>query len=118
MKSYTDIEQSHKLAEILPIESADMWYWKSPTTGFVPERPMFHKSEHLLNIPAWSLSALLALMPKQFGRYTKSLYWFDDAWHCEYIDEDSEAMNDGASADNPVDACVKMILKLKEKNLL
>lgn len=26
MKSYTDIEQSKKLAEILPIESADMRY--------------------------------------------------------------------------------------------
>ena len=26
MKSYTDLEQSKKLAEILPIESADMSY--------------------------------------------------------------------------------------------
>ena len=26
MKTYTDIEQSKKLAEILPPESADMWY--------------------------------------------------------------------------------------------
>lgn len=26
MKSYTDLEQSHKLAEILPLESADMYY--------------------------------------------------------------------------------------------
>ena len=26
MKSYTDLEQSKKLAEILPIESADMYY--------------------------------------------------------------------------------------------
>ena len=26
MKSYTDIEQSKKLAEILPLESADMYY--------------------------------------------------------------------------------------------
>ena len=43
MKAYTDIEQSKKLAEILPTESADMkWYfWKSeidapktPTFGF------------------------------------------------------------------------------------
>lgn len=27
MKSYTDIEQSKKLAEFLPIGSADMYYW-------------------------------------------------------------------------------------------
>ena len=26
MKAYTDIEQSKKLAEILPVESADMYY--------------------------------------------------------------------------------------------
>lgn len=26
MKAYTDIEQSKKLAEILPVESADMWW--------------------------------------------------------------------------------------------
>ena len=28
IKSYTDIEQSRKLAKILPLESADM-YWRS-----------------------------------------------------------------------------------------
>ena len=27
MKAYTDLEQSRKLAEILPIESADMYYF-------------------------------------------------------------------------------------------
>lgn len=27
MKAYTDLEQSKKLAEILPIESADMYYY-------------------------------------------------------------------------------------------
>lgn len=26
MKAYTDIEQSKKLAEILPIETADAWW--------------------------------------------------------------------------------------------
>lgn len=26
MKSYTDLEQSKNLADILPVESADMWY--------------------------------------------------------------------------------------------
>jgi hypothetical protein len=31
MKSYTDLEQSRKLAEILPIESADMFCEKKST---------------------------------------------------------------------------------------
>lgn len=26
IKGYSTLEQSHKLAEILPLESADMWY--------------------------------------------------------------------------------------------
>ncbi len=39
MKAFTDVEQSKKLAEILPIESADMY---------------FNDNE-----PCWSLAALL-----------------------------------------------------------
>ena len=36
MKSYTDIKQSRKLAEILPIESADMWW--------VERKPVYYLS--------------------------------------------------------------------------
>ena len=95
MRSYTNTEQSKKLAEILPLESADMWYWKSPTTGFVPEHPMFHKSEHLLNIPAWSLSALLDLLPNnehiettisRGGWEIEPVEYLPNTWWCEYED--------------------------------
>jgi hypothetical protein len=48
------------------------------------------------------------------GKYIKHLYWFDNAWYCDFIDEDSEAMDNGTSADNPVDACYEVILKLYE----
>ena len=44
MKSYTDLNQSKKLAEILPIESADM---------------CFNDNE-----PCWSLAALLDILPE------------------------------------------------------
>lgn len=102
MKSYTDLEQSKKLAEILPIESADM---------------CFNDNE-----PCWSLAALLEIMPKQLGRYTLTLYWCDNSWYydswcCSYIDDGSE-IKEISSANNPVDAIVKMIVKLKEKDLL
>ena len=33
MKSYTDLEQSKKLSEILPIESADMVYIKHSSSN-------------------------------------------------------------------------------------
>ena len=64
MKSYTDIEQSRKLKKILPLESADMHYIimgddEEPQTivglgeyiGILP------------TIPAWSLSALIQVLP-------------------------------------------------------
>lgn len=35
IKAYTDIEQSRKLAEILPIESADMYYSDIPVREWV-----------------------------------------------------------------------------------
>ena len=36
IKSYTDLEQSKKLAKILPLESADMWWnYYSVTTEMI-----------------------------------------------------------------------------------
>lgn len=43
MKSYTDIEQSKKLAEILPLESADMNYNNVDTKG--PDYVRAHRAE-------------------------------------------------------------------------
>ena len=115
MKAYTDLEQSKRLAEILPLESADMFYRSNSNDV----KLMW---EHLKDIPltnaCWGLATLLEVLPNQFGRYTKTLYWFDDAWHCEYVDEDYEAMTNGTSANNPIDACYKMIILLHERNLL
>ena len=65
MKSFTDIKQSKKLAEILPLESADMRYVRAYFEGKNSDwfiqlgRPI--KSDDV--IPAWSLSALLQVLP-------------------------------------------------------
>ena len=109
MKAYTDLEQSKRLAEILPLESADMWYWEFPTAptyngyGY----PMFHKGEDIRNIPCWSLAALLSVYPMVVGR--------DLDMFCCW--QNSEGLH-SRHYDNPVDACVEMILKLHERNLL
>ena len=66
MKSYTDLKQSKKLAEILPIESADMHYatWTILDGDFIvsPNQGSTIKSlqEDYGNqiIPCWSLAAL------------------------------------------------------------
>lgn len=62
MKSYTDVEQSKKLAEILPIESADMTYdWavidKEYSTIPYCRKPIDDE------LPCWSLAALLEQIP-------------------------------------------------------
>ena len=45
VKSYTDLEQSKKLAEILPLETADMkWYFFKSEVG-APKLPTFGYSK-------------------------------------------------------------------------
>jgi hypothetical protein len=66
IKTYTDLQQSEKLAEILPFKSADMYYpnrMDLPYNGAVPIA-MKHGNPLLSQeIPAWSPAALLELMP-------------------------------------------------------
>lgn len=71
MKAYTDINQSKKLSEILPLESADMHYstWTildgefivSPNQGSTIENLQEDYGNQI--IPCWSLAALLQVLP-------------------------------------------------------
>ena len=103
IKSYTDTEQSKKLVKILPIESADMYYWCGEEL-----RIGGYKAMNIdYDIPCWSLAALLNVLPSAtldssndhhfrihcMKRYTE---WYDNA----------------------VDACVEMIIRLNESKLL
>lgn len=124
IKSFTDISQSKKLAEFLPIESADMVLWGKDFKSVCAD---MHAQEFMKGlecrkmdyVPAWSLAALLGVLPKFIGDYSKCLYYDVDGCYCGY-------MNDGdfmltikeTKAGNPVDACVKMIERLHELNLL
>ena len=123
MKSYTDIPQSKTLAEILPIESADLWWNESKNY------PEFIKTYHeylsvsIPPIPCWSLAALLNVLPKIYypvkGHKTDLILGKPkDKWCVLYWD--TTGMQDGEETlgDNPIDACVDMIVKLKEKNMI
>ena len=136
MKAYTDINQSKELAEILPLESADLW-WAERYTGTVKENgeyivnetPFYYRSliqpsatnysQDIINdIPCWSLAALLNVLPKCYNHYKsefrlKLVRNEDDKWCCCY-----EAKCYTAQCDNPIDACYEMILKLHEQKLL
>lgn len=123
IKSYTDIEQSKKLAEILPLESADMGYlWNG--TSFcdypVSNKTIFNRIE---NIPCWSLAGLLGVLPKKY--YPIKDHETDlilgkpkDKWCALYWDATGMQNGEQTLADNPVDACVAMIENLHELNLL
>ena len=114
MKSYTDLEQSKKLAEFLPLESADM-YWDLISKE---KYAKVNNIGHCLGktcVYAWSLAALLDVLP--YPQLSKDklgsgkVGWMVSVYpdNCRY---------DSIWHDNPVDACYEMILKLKEKNLL
>ena len=110
IKAYTDLEQSKKLAEILPLESADMYWWSSGKRYYIESIDDGDFNEREGHVRAWSLAALLDILPNgivmnkdsQNGRYH-----FSSKYVRTYV-----------TADNPIDACVAMIEKLHELNLL
>ena len=116
IKSYTDVNQSKKLAEFLPLESADM-SWKHYVPDFASEGYgiSLDTIEYNTDIPCWSLAALLEIIPwGQVNRMTNSNKWEASSWtNSNFV---SEFYVEGY--DNPIDACYEMILTLKEKGLL
>lgn len=110
MKSYTDIEQSKKLAKILRLESADM-YWYLAIKG--NPKAMLNEGYNEygdFELPCWSLAALLGALPNGIVMNKDSQngkYHFSSKYIGTYV-----------TADNPVDACYEMILKLHELDLL
>ena len=110
IKAYTDISQSKTLSKILPIESSDMYwdllsksnYAKVNDIGYCLCRTCVY---------AWSLAALLGVLPKIHGG--KPAIALDDNYitypHMRGLHTKAESL---------VDACVAMIEKLNEFNLL
>lgn len=122
MKSYTDLEQSKKLAEILPIESADMYYSKYDTIhantlyGSCDIR-YFNINEY---IPCWSLAALFGVLPHRIDdRYGLALGKLptNEGWYVCYVDNDQFLKHYVANS-NFIDACYEIILRLHEAKLI
>lgn len=122
MKSYTDIEQSKKLAEILSLESADMHYatWTILDGEFIVFPNQGSTIENLQEdygnqiIPCWSLAALVGILPRVD---IEKEIWFDDTYSYRvkaYIGDGYV----GDWVDNPIDACYNMIIELHKNKLL
>jgi hypothetical protein len=133
MKSYTDLEQSKKLAEILRLKSADMRYgYIAPYNysdrmydggydevpypkDFLKKNPNFSENEYEGELPCWSLAALLDVL--SYPQLSKDkLGSGREGWMVSVYPDNCRY--DSCWHDNTVDACVEMILKLHELNLL
>lgn len=114
MKAYTDLKQSERLAKILPLESADMFFQlgedkyadsiKVPLTKKHWERMMPDIN------PCWSLAALLDIL------HDYTLQTNSDEGVFIVCDSKKPMISDNYK--NPVDVCVEMICKLYEQKLL
>lgn len=119
MKTYTTLEQSRKLAEILPTESADMYYSLSdgeqkPDLGYDYNFAKVQTDSKLLT-PCWSLAALLSVIPNVALDQNK-----DGSWDL-FVKEDSIALYAKEVVKNIhdlIDGCYYLILKLHLQNLL
>ncbi len=98
MKSYTDLEQSKKLAKILPVDSADAWLADG-------------------SFPCWSLAALLEVLPEPTLTNANSIWrcTISYKWGTAYFEKGK--IKKTVSSKEPIDACYEMILQLGQ-NLL
>ena len=100
-KICTDIEQSKRLIELgIDWKSSDMYYWCSEDLRIGG----YKAQDKELDIPAWSLSALLELIPERIPG-TKLVIKWDGSYYIEGRD---------CLCDNAIDAAFEMICWLKE----
>ena len=140
IKSYSDLQQSKKLAEILPLESADGFWeyhdkWCSEGDewegyeNYPRAEPYLEYTrkenewkEDKSDVPCWSLPALLNILhctendivSLSYGGYKDGKYISEYVLDYEY--KDGNYMK--TFSDNPVDVCYEMILKLHELKVL
>ena len=128
MKSYTDIDQSKKLVEFLPLESADMFWKNGISDKYIQCFTPFVSDEYRTNIdydydvPCWSLTALRNLLPPAI-KPNKNTYLFeshntfDKSWVYRYYNE-YDASYLYCKNTSEIDACYELILKLDELKML
>ena len=137
MKTFTDIEQSKKLAEILPTESADMHYvrktcdfmgnpvdgkWSTPKYGSPNSEHANYMVQNFTNyekLPCWSLAALFDILSNRANSIDEdAIVELSSYKNVEWDLSISNSWLDVVTKPEPIDACVEMVLTLKERNLL
>lgn len=106
-KICTDINQSQKFIELgIDIDTADMYWWSTSKRSYIEAMDDGDFNEAEGHVPAWSLSALLELIPnyvinKADDKIYANLYYGFKSSH-----------------DNLIDAAFEMVCLLKENNKL
>jgi len=136
IKAYTDLEQSKKLAEILPLESADMCYkcFGEETydltfcvvsySEWAKEYKELYDKAGIQVIPCWGLSALISIIPQEIfdGEYIINITeGRDNRWaltYDHYENRKHSYYSLSIGADNLVDACYETINKLHKLKML
>jgi hypothetical protein len=113
MKSYTDLEQSKKLAKILPLESADMFL---ALNGTLPVMSKYIDDGFVTAddtaVPCWSLAALLKYLQKFRAQgYIPILFPTENKWILNFVERGHGTICKVACYD-PVDTCVGTILTI------
>jgi hypothetical protein len=134
IKSYTDIEQSKKLADILPHNTADNTWERVAIAGSnlnVPEELQYVHNGNMpfcfysgIGVPCWSLAALLEQLPFEICDDDGNSVYLqinkeNDVYQLVYTDPygDFESIETDRY-EHFIDACYEMVLKLHELNIL
>ena len=119
IKNYTDLSQSKMLAEFLPIKSADHFHIIGHHHTDGPRYEVIRSRNEVVETdkywPCWSLAALLDVLPDGTDIIKDKTDTENEKYMCTVGVKDDIICMFG---NNPVDACVAMIEKLKKLNLL
>ena len=127
IKSYSDLEQSRKLATILPLESSD-GYWDFQIDGYnlITDKLGYYKNDS--EIPCWSLASLLDILPKEYTNSKNQVC----SLHIDIVDSETPYLmwyanpeHEGSIVEiktkeysNLIDACCELILKSHKLKVL
>ena len=123
MKSYTDIEQSKKLAEFLPLETADMYY---DGFGRLPQGYAYlliSPNSFEYDKPCWSLAALSEFILPYIADNDGNNYKFYlskdglDRW-VAYYKSDNVSIHICEESDNMIDVILEMVCWLKNEEYI
>jgi hypothetical protein len=136
IKRYTDISQARILDEILLSKGADMFFkcfgeetydltfCEVSYSEWAKDFKKLYDKAGIKVIPCWSLSALFSVIPQEIfdGEYIINITeGRDNKWiltYDHYENRNHSYYGLSAGADNLVDACYEIIIKLHERKML